>query len=125
MLARFSDLIVKFGNRCLLPFLKCEMAKLGVHLGVLMGLPFDRDFQSARGGQPGFGIEQIEVAERVHHFLICGGLKVSGRFFITGLASDSGEITILDVGHRLASKRGFEIGEGDRGRGERGGYGGH
>ena len=116
MLARFGDLLVKLGDSRLVPFFDREMAEGRVHRGELVGFALDRNFQRPCGGQLGFRIEQVEMAKGMHHFLIGSRLKMAGGFFIAGLPSDLGEIAILDMRHRFAGKRGFEIGNRGRGR---------
>ena len=50
--------------------------------------------------------------ERVLDFLICRGLECLGGGFVAFGATKLGEVTVLDVRHRFAGKRGFEVGEG-------------
>jgi hypothetical protein len=48
----------------------------------------------------------------VHDFLIGGGLKSAGGFFVTHLTGNFGEVTVLNMRHRLAGKGGLQIGHG-------------
>jgi hypothetical protein len=93
-------------------FLLRGLEKAGVHLGVLVGLALDGHLQAALGGHLGFRVQQVEVTQRVHHFL-CGGLFKNFCDFLVSLgASNGGEIAVLGVSHRLAGKSCFEIGMG-------------
>ena len=52
------------------------------------------------------------MAKRVLKFLVCGLFKRACGFFVTHGAGDAGEIAVLGMGHRLASKGGFKVGQG-------------
>jgi hypothetical protein len=52
------------------------------------------------------------MAKGVHHLLVGGGLKSAGGLFVACFARQFGEITVLDVRHRLAGKGSFEVGQG-------------
>src|SRR5690606_31822022 len=95
-------------------FLDRQVAELRVHLAVLVGLAFDRQLQRARRGQLLLRVQQVEVAERVLHFLVGGRLEVARGLLVAGGASHLREVAVLDVGHRLAGERGFEVLDGDR-----------
>jgi hypothetical protein len=82
-------------------------------LGVLVGFAFDRNFERLGRGHLVFGVEQVEVAKGVCHFLVGGCFKRFGDGDCAGGARQSGEIALFNVGHRLAGKGGFEIFDGD------------
>src|SRR5690606_38605143 len=74
----------------------------------------DRQLERAGGGQLVLRVQQVEVAERVLHFLVGSRLEVARGLLVAGSAGHPREVAVLDVGHRLARERGVEVLDGDR-----------
>lgn len=74
------------------------VAELGVHLGVFVGFAFNRELEGLGRAHAGLGVEEVQVAEGVHHFLFGGGFEGPGGVFVAHLPAQLGEVAVLDVG---------------------------
>ena len=83
VLLRLADLRVDLAGRGAIALRFGGRAKLRIHLGVLVGLAGDRDLQRLGRRHRRLRVEQIEMAERVLHFLRGGLFERAGGVLVT------------------------------------------
>lgn len=83
-----------------------------MHLGVLIGFAVNGDLQRLGRRHRGLGVEQVQVAKGVHHFLGSSFFKGAGLVFVAGFTGQLGEIAVLDMCHGLADKGRLKVGDG-------------
>jgi hypothetical protein len=116
VITALSDLIVELRDRLTVTFFDREMPETRIHLGVFMGLAFNRDLECSRRRQRCSRIEQIEMPERMLNLLFGRGFKNGRGCLVSGLSGQFREVALLDVGHRLAGERRLEVPDRDAAR---------
>ncbi|MDB5852950.1 MAG: hypothetical protein JWR22_991 [Herminiimonas sp.] len=113
MFLRFGNLFVEFAYGGVVALFDGKVAETWIHFSVFIGFALDCNFQRARRSHLCFRVQQVEVAEGVHDFLIGGVLEDFRDIICSGLAGEFGEITVLDMGHRFAGEGSLEVFDGD------------